>query len=243
MRALLLAALLGFAPGLALAQAASPPAAAPTDAAGAATTAPAGLAPRPGIDYEELPIPITPYADDRGRIEVAEVFSYACIHCAHFQPYVTAWRKSLPKDVAWQYVPAVFGAVWDNFARAYFAAERLGVLATTHDRVFQSVHQDHAISTGSLEDIADLYASYGVDRAKFHAAMNATDMDGRLQAARQFALRAGVSGTPTIVVAGRYRVQSTRDRGFEGMLATVDALIARERAARAAAAKSAPATR
>ena len=61
-----------------------------------------------------------------GGIEVAEVFSYSCIHCAEFQPMVNAWKKKLPADVKFVYVPAVFGGVWDNSARAFFAAEALG---------------------------------------------------------------------------------------------------------------------
>jgi thiol:disulfide interchange protein DsbA len=52
-------------------------------------------------------------------------------------------------------------------------------------------------------------------------------------------MRTGVDGTPTIIVNGKYRVGVTPDRGFDGMLATTNWLIAQERAAqgRAAAAR------
>lgn len=206
----------------------SSPAAAPMPAA--VTDA---NAPRLGIDYEILPTPQPTYG--QGKIEVAEVFSYACIHCAQFQPVVDIWLKKLPKDIRYEYVPAVFQPVWENFARAFFAAKILGMQQRTHDAVFKAVHIDHAVKTGSLEDIADWYASQGVDRQKFLDTMNSFGVNAMLNRAKQFALRTGISGTPTIIVAGKYRVNVTSERGFAGMLAATDFLLARERAMSAAA--------
>lgn len=217
--------LLAFIPALALAQSTAPPAPADNGAI------------RPGVDYEEMPIPAPTYG--RGKIEVAEVFSYGCIHCAHFQPLVTAWKKKLPNDVRWEYVPADFGGVWNAFARAYFAADRLNVLARTHDAVFRAVHEEHALASGTPEDIAQMYGKFGVDANKFLAAMTDPAIDARLQHAREFALATGIEGTPTLVVDGRYRISATVDRGFPGMLATADYLIGLERAANKKAAAAA----
>ena len=97
-----------------------------------------GPAPRLGVDYVLLPVPQPTYG--QGKIEVAEVFSYRCIHCAEFQPSVNIWKKTMPADVRWEYVPGVFGGSWDDFARAYFAAELMGVQKRTHDAVFKGVH-------------------------------------------------------------------------------------------------------
>ena len=184
--------------------------------------------PRPDIDYVVLPSPQPTYG--KGRIEVAEVFSYACIHCAQFQPTVDAWLKKLPKDVRYEYVPAAFGTVWENFARAFFAARILGVQERTHDAVFKAIHFEHTVKSPSPEDIADWYSSRGADRGKFLATMSSPQVDAMVDAARQFAARTGVEFTPTIIVAGKYRVLVTADRGFDGMLATVDYLLGLEHA-------------
>jgi thiol:disulfide interchange protein DsbA len=204
------------------------PAAAEPAATPVALMLPAGDTPRPGVDYEVL-APAQP-TWGRGKIEVAEVFGYTCIHCAHFQPELNEWHKTMPKDIRWEYVPAVFGEPWDTFARAYFAAELLGVRERTHDAVFKAVHIDHVLKTGSAEEVADLYANLGVDRAKFLAAMNSFGVTAKLARARQFALRTGITGTPSVIVNGKYRVMSSRDRGFPGMLHTIDWLVAYERA-------------
>ena len=185
--------------------------------------------PRLGIDYEVMPIPAPTYG--KGKIEVAEVFSYGCIHCAHFQPLVTAWKKTLAKDVRFEYVPADFGGAWHVFAQAYFAADRLKVLDKTHDAVFRAVHEQHLLAGTEPADIAAMYGNLGVDQAKFLAAMNDPALQARLDHARQFALATGIEGTPTLIVAGRYRISATVDRGLPGMLATADYLVGLERAA------------
>lgn len=224
----------------ACAQPATPPSTA-RQAVRAAAPSPS-LAPRPGIDYEALPTPQPTYA--QGKIEVAEVFSYRCIHCAEFQPSVNAWKKTMPGDVRWEYVPGAFGGSWDDFARAYFAAEILGVQAKTHDAVFKAVFVDQLIKSGTPEEIAGLYGKWGVDSAKFLSTMQSFGVTAKLNRARQFALRTGVNATPTIIVNGKYRVNTTKDRGWNGMLATVNFLVAKERIQRgkAPAAKPKPAT-
>lgn len=202
--------------------------------------APAAV-PRAGVDYEVLTVPQPTYG--QGKIEVAEVFSYQCIHCAEFQPSVNAWKKSLPTDVRWEYVPAVFGGTWDNFARAFLAAQILGVQPRTHDLVFKGVFVDKLIKGGSLEEIADMYAKFGVDRAKFLATMKSFGVTAKLNRAKQFALRTGITATPTIIVNGKYRVNVTTDRGFPGMLSAVNYLIVQERAVAGAKTPAAPAAK
>ncbi|MFT3808229.1 DsbA family protein [Arenimonas sp.] len=188
-------------------------------------------APRLGTDYEVLETPQPTIG--QGKIEVAEVFSYMCIHCAHFQPSVDAWKQRMPADVRWEYVPGAFGGAWDEFARAYYAAEILGVQARTHNDVFKAIHVDHVIKTGSPDEIADLYAKWGVDRTKFLETMKSFGVTAKLNRGKQFAQRTGVGSTPTMVINGKYRANVTPDRGFEGLLATVDFLVAQERAAAA----------
>jgi thiol:disulfide interchange protein DsbA len=199
-----------------------------------------GFVPRPGTDYVLL-TPAQP-TWGQGKIEVVEVFSYRCSHCAEFQPKVNAWKKTMPAEVRWEYVPAVFGGSWDTFARAFFAAQLMGIQPQTHDKVFQGVFVDRIAGEGTVEDIAKMYSKWGVDQAKMLATMNSFGVTAKLNRAHQFAVRTGVDGTPTIIVNGKYRVSVTPDRGFDGMLATTSYLIAQERAA-SKSAKPAPAAK
>ena len=180
-----------------------------------------------GKDYVVLSAPQPTWGT--GGIEVAEVFSYSCSHCANFQPLVNAWKKKLPADVRFTYVPAVFGGVWDSTARAYFSAEALGVQAKTHDAIFKAFFIDRKIKTGSVEELADIYAGLGVDRKKMLATMNGFTVSSKLNRARQFAVRAGVDSTPSLIVNGKYRVTA---KTLESSLEVANFLIQKERAAK-----------
>jgi thiol:disulfide interchange protein DsbA len=194
-----------------------------------------GPEPRLGTDYEILETPQPTWTQGPG-IEIAEVFGYTCIHCHDFQPEVDKWMAHKPADMRWVYVPAVFGEPWDTFARAFFAAEMMGVRERTHDAVFKAVHDEHAIKTGSPEEIGEVYGKLGVDPKRFVATMGSFGVTAKLEKARQFATRAGVRGTPTLIVAGKYRVLATRDRGWDGMLKTAEYLASLERAGKTAGA-------
>jgi thiol:disulfide interchange protein DsbA len=211
--------------------------AAPESPAPAAPAVDMANAPREGIDYTVLASPQPTYG--QGGIEVAEVFAYTCIHCANLQPLLNSWKAQQPSDVRFTYVPGAFGGIADNFARGYFAAEATGLLDKTHDNLFKAVLIERKFQTASVEEIADWYASQGADRDAFLSTMQSFAVNAKLNRARQFAMRTGVESTPTMIVNGKYSAIANGERGAEGLLQTVDWLVARERAAAAAAAPAA----
>lgn len=188
--------------------------------------------PRMGIDYEVLQAPQPTFAPVKGKIEVVEVFSYACSHCAHFQPLVTAWKKKLPPDVNFIYVPSVGQGSWERFARGFYAAESRKIQVRSHEALFKAIFTEQKLTpNASIDEIADFYAGYGVDKKSFIEAMTSKAVADRAEKSKQFTLRTGAFSTPTVVVAGKYKINATQDRGFEGMIKTIDFIIAKERAA------------
>ncbi|PKM07315.1 MAG: hypothetical protein CVV14_09070 [Gammaproteobacteria bacterium HGW-Gammaproteobacteria-4] len=175
-----------------------------------------------------------PMAPVDGKIEVVEVFSYACIHCANFEPYVKSWKKDLPQDVNFIYMPMSQGGSWEAFGRAFYAAESMGLLDKTHEALFKAVHIDKRPFT-SLSEIAGFYKDYGVDPKVFESTMQSFAVNAKINRARQLAPRWMIQGTPSLVVAGKYRVMASPVSGLPGMLKTAEYLIDRERAAAKAA--------
>jgi thiol:disulfide interchange protein DsbA len=133
-----------------------------------------------------------------GPVVIVEVFSYACPHCAEFAPVFGQLRAKLPKDVQVRYMPAVFNEAWEPYARAFYAAKRLGVLQSTHDAVFKAMEEHYPLN--SLEDLADFYASHGVDRQKFIDAANSPLTDAEMAADQKTEQGWGIDATPTLVV-------------------------------------------
>ena len=167
-----------------------------------------------------------PYQPLAGRIEVAEVFAYWCDHCARFQPMVEAWQRKLPKDVRLSYVPLPSGRE-DAFARGFFATQAAGALAKVHAPLFVAVHDEQSVPRNpSIDELSAWYGQRGLNAAKLRAAMASPGLADRLADARQFAVRSGVEGTPTLIVNGRYRILG---RSLEELLRNADAVIAQLR--------------
>ncbi|UHQ23751.1 thiol:disulfide interchange protein DsbA/DsbL [Lysobacter sp. 5GHs7-4] len=170
-----------------------------------------------------------PYAPVKGKIEVVEVFGYTCPHCAHAQPAIDRWKAKLPKDVSFVPVAAPFGGYWQPYAKAYYTAQSMGLVAKTHDAVFKALHEEQSlpINNASSSEIANFYARYGADAGKFAAAMDSQAIEDKLDSVRAFLTRSGVEGTPTFIVAGKYRV--TGGSSLEEVLRITDGLVAQER--------------
>ncbi|SOU03050.1 thiol:disulfide interchange protein DsbA/DsbL [Xanthomonas arboricola] len=171
-----------------------------------------------------------PYAPLAGKVEVVEVFGYTCPHCAHFEPTLEAWVAKQPSYVRFTPVPAAFGGFWDAFARAYFAADVLGVAKRSHRAMFEAIHEKQTVPTQNVapEELAAFYAGYGVPQQRFIETYKSQAVDARLDAAREFAKRSKLPGTPAIIVNGRYLIGA---RNYPDMLRVADYLIAREHAA------------
>ncbi len=199
---------------------------------------PSGPAPVAGVDYVQIANG-QPYAPLNGQVEVAEVFGYTCGGCAQFEPVVKAWKARQPADVRFSPVPAAFGGYWIPYARAFFAAEILGLQEKTHDAMFSAVHVQRSLPVQGVtpEQFGEFYAKHGGDAKAFVATFNSFGIEAKLNRAKQFAMRTQVQSTPTMVVNGKYTVQVTESGGYDKMLSTVDHLVAQERAALAGGAQ------
>ncbi len=179
-----------------------------------------------GVDYAVIDAAPTPQGGT--PIEVAEAFSYACPHCAAFEPELTAWRAGLPADVRFEAVPMPLNEVWTEFARSYYAAVDLGIIERTHAALFEALHAK-GVRIDSADALIQWYAdTAGVDAAAFRQAMYGPGTDARIAVAQSRAAAWGIESTPTLIIGNRYRVMgfSEAEGGFERTLAVADALVA-----------------
>ncbi len=197
-----------------------------------ASSQPTGPAPVEGTDYVVIANG-KPFQPATGKIEVAEVFGFVCPACAAFQPLIGPWKAGLPSDVNFVYVPAMFGGTWDDYAKAFYAAQALNLEDKTHEALYKAIHVDQALKgergRDSVQDIAAFYAKHGADAKQFEAAMSSFAVSAKTSAAKQFAQRSQITGTPSVIVNGKYLVKG---KSFPDMLRIADHLIARERAAK-----------
>ena len=182
---------------------------------GGANAAPAAPAPpahewQLGSDYMLIDPRVATSTGD--KVEVVEVFSYACPHCAHFQPIMDDLKAKLPKNAQIVLIPAVFNPSWEPFARAFYAAKAMGVLDKTHQALFDALHRDH-LPYNDLQSLATgFYANQGVNPANFLSTASSFVVDNQIAHGNQLVRDYGVSATPTLIVNGKYRVEMNSDK-------------------------------
>jgi thiol:disulfide interchange protein DsbA len=187
-------------------------------------------APVAGKDYVEIAngAPLDP---GEGQVVVEEYFNYACPGCNGFEPRFAAWTKQLPAYVRLDHVPAAFRADFVQYARAYYAAQALGVADEAHQAVYDGIHRTRTLpGEGQKPDevrIAKFYADFGVDADQFLAAMQSFGVNVKVRRAAEHMQRIKIPETPSIVVNGRYLV---RGDTVDDMLRIAAALIEQERA-------------
>ncbi|MCR6663964.1 MAG: thiol:disulfide interchange protein DsbA/DsbL [Luteimonas sp.] len=165
-----------------------------------------------------------------GKVEVVEIFAYTCGHCANFEPTLKTWVRKAPPHVRFVYLPAAF-SLDNNYARAFFAAESLGVLDRFHGAAYEAIHRLGTLPgrNASVAEFAAFVRSLDIDPARFAAAMTSPATDAKMREAYEFAVRSGIQGTPTLVVNGRHRIQG---QTHDETLHLVDTAIASEHDAR-----------
>ncbi len=179
-----------------------------------------------GEHYDLISPPIR--TADPDKIEVTEFFWYGCGHCYNFEPLISQWKKTLEDDVAFVGSPAVWNKPMELHAKAYYTAELLGVFDTMHPVLFQAMNVDRKRLASDAE-IKQLFTSHGVDGEEFDRAYNSFGVNSQVRQANSRARAAKITGTPEMMVNGKYRI-TTRKAGSQArMLEIADYLIARER--------------
>ena len=205
-----------------------------------------------GKHYTVIPTQRTNVA--AGKVEVMEVFSYGCPACNQFRPVMKKLKASLPANAQLVYLPASWNnaEAWPMFQRAYLTAASLGVAEKAHDAMFDAIWttgelgvsdpQTRRLKTKlpTIEDAAKFYQRVtGVKAADFVSASKSFGVDLKMRQADSQITAMQVSGTPTLVVNGKYRVNNENLSGGDEIIELVKFLVTRESApAPAAAPKS-----
>ena len=182
-----------------------------------------------GQHYQTLNQPVS--VGRRQDVVVTEFFWYGCGHCFTFEPMLSAWGEQLPDGVFLQPSPAVWNEPMRIHAKAFFVAEVLGVKDILHQAIFNAMHIQRKRLVSRLE-IRDLFEKNGVDPKKFDVAFDSFGVDSMVRQADQRFRSAKISGTPSIMVAGKYLVETEGAGSQANMLAIARFLVDRELALR-----------
>jgi len=194
----------------------------------AASEEPAALEYEAGKHYDVISPAVRTSNPD--KITVTEFFWYGCGHCYNFEPLIQAWKKELPEDVEFTAMPAMWRENMVLHAQAFYAAQALGVLDKLHPALFQAMNVDRN-PLNSEDDIEALFVANGVSAEDFHKAYSSFGVSSQVRQANSTARTAKLTGTPALMVNGKYFISSRKAGSQSEMLKVVDYLVEKERAA------------
>lgn len=179
-----------------------------------------------GRHYVTLATPVA--VSEPGKIEVAELFWYGCGHCFEFEPYIAPWSEKLPEDVRFERVPATFSKAWKTHATAFYAAEALGIGEKLHSDFFNRIHrQGQRLS--STSSLAEFFSEYGVTEDQAEKALKSFGVRSKVNRADARIRGYQALGVPSLVVNGKYRIDTNMAGSWPELLKIAEFLIEKER--------------
>ncbi|HEY5993428.1 MAG TPA: thiol:disulfide interchange protein DsbA/DsbL [Gallionellaceae bacterium] len=158
------------------------------------------------------------------KIEVLEFFFYGCIHCYNLHPALSAWEKTMPRDVQLDFVPVAFNAQWEQMVYTFYALSAMGKRKQLDDALYEAWH--NRVALYSLDQIADFVAQNGVNRKEFVDNYNSFSVQSSAKQTKQMLRTYQIEGTPTLIVDGKYVISGLEP---EDAIRVLDQLIKKAR--------------
>jgi thiol:disulfide interchange protein DsbA len=183
-----------------------------------------------GNEYKLLK-PAQPSEAAPGKVGVVEVFWYACGHCYLLEPKLEAWnQKGRAPYVQLIRLPATWNPVVKMHARVFYTIELLGK-PKLHDEVFREINvKGNRMDTP--EKIEAFFVSRGVSKDEFQKAFSSFAVESKVLQAEDLNKRYKITGTPTIVVNGKYVTDVGMAGDEDKLFQVVNELAAREKPGR-----------
>lgn len=175
--------------------------------------------------YRELPSKFEAGDVDSDRVVVTEMFSYSCVHCFNFEADLEAWKERQSEDVDFRREHVVFSGAGLSLAKAFYAAEELGVTDKIHHSLFSAIHVN-GLRMNQMDLLVRLFEGRGETSAEdFQAVFNGFNVENRIRRSDTLVRTWRIEGTPTIVVNGQYLAGGSHARSPQQVLAVVDFLV------------------
>jgi protein dithiol oxidoreductase (disulfide-forming) len=183
------------------------------------------------VNYDPI-VPSQPTSVPAGKVEVLEVFWYACPHCYALEPYIAAWRKTKPDYVEFVRVPVMWGPIHRAHAQLYYTLKQLG-RNDLDQKVFDALHNQINPLVGNTPDETlqrqlQFAKDNGIDLEAFRKAYNSFAVNADLQRAEEITQRYHVEGVPLVIINGKYQTDVGKAGSHENLIAEINDLAAGE---------------
>ncbi len=175
--------------------------------------------------YRKLPSPQPTSTGD--KIEVLEIFFYGCSHCYSFEPTIEKWLEEKADYIEFIRMPGVLGKTWLTHARAYYAAEKLGILDKIHRPLFDAIHKEKR-KIIDVKSLREFFEEHGVSGDDFDQAYKSREVEEKVREAYSAGKRYELTGVPAIIINGKYGTSPSMAGSYQKVIDVINTLAAKE---------------
>jgi thiol:disulfide interchange protein DsbA len=110
----------------------------------------------------------------------------------------------------------------------FYTARALGIDKQLVPAAFNTIQTEGRSLTGNSE-LEYYFKGFGVEREKYKSVSSSFGVKNALKQADQRMKQWNITGVPTLIVNGKYKVSASRSVGTDRLLDVVDFLIEKER--------------
>ena len=162
------------------------------------------------------------------KVEVVEVFWFGCNHCYSLESYIQPWKRNLPNDVDFWKSHITWNAQAETHARLFYSAKALGIEEKAIPAAFTAIWREGRNLLGNSE-VEYFFKGFGVEKERYLSVSNSFGVNNAVKQADNRMRQWAITGVPTLIVNGKYKVSGTREIGTSKLLDVVNFLIEKER--------------
>ena len=158
--------------------------------------------------------------------EIFEFFSFSCIHCYRLEPGVERFLKEKPDNIRFTQIPVVFNERQKPEARAYYVAQLLKL-----DGAGKAIFDENFVKKDYLrtdKDFAKFFTQFGLSEDDYMAKAYSFAVDSLVNKSIRLTGESQISGTPAIIVNGKYQIDTGIVGGNEAALYAAQRLVQQE---------------
>lgn len=160
------------------------------------------------------------------QASITEFFSYGCPWCNRLEPGLASWLKNANHSaVKFTRIPVIFHKDWVYYAKAYYAAELLGLSEKFTPLLFKAIQVDNLL-LNSNQAMIEFFVEHGVDKATAESAFeHSTIVDMKITEGSQSMARYQINGVPAFIVNHRFKTDIQMAGSEERLFKILDYLI------------------
>ncbi|AQS38378.1 Thioredoxin [Shewanella psychrophila] len=173
------------------------------------------------VDYKEgVHYTVINQGPATAKPEITEFFSFYCGHCYNFsKTEVPKIKANLPEGVVFKqnHVDFIGREMGVEMSRAFAVAHQLKVEDKIEKAIFAAIHEKKEHFT-SRDDVRKLFIANGVEGKDFDAAADSFMVSAQMSQMKRATENAKISGVPSLVVNGKYRVETGAIKSYDELL-------------------------